>query len=74
MEIIINFGKHTTRVNEITTQFPLGYKTTNITILTQILNTDTGHNRRIKSYTTTNFSTCRTGDINTAFHWLSIGY
>ena len=70
----IQFGLYPTRVSEATVVFPLTYPNAGLCVVMNVLTVSNGGVRRVSSLTTSQFVSSRSGDVNTAFYWLSVGF
>ena len=73
-EFLICFGTEPTKSADKITTLPISYETTNYKPIVQIMNVDNGNTRRISNVTTSSFKTHRTGEVNTAYYWITVGY
>lgn len=70
----IQFGLCPTKTSGVTVVFPIAYTQKAISVVTNILDVSGGEARRIISLTKTEFESTRSGSVNTAFYWISVGY
>lgn len=70
----IQFGIQPTRVSDFTVVFPITYSNAGLCVVMNILTVANGQARRVRSLTSSQFVSTRSGDVDTAFYWLSVGF
>ena len=70
---LIQFGCEPDRQVIKTTILPIAYKVT-YRLLTMVFDVSGGDTRRIREKTLTTFTTTRSGNANTSYDWVTIGY